>query len=158
MVKNTFWVCAPGNVSKLTLISRKTKRGYISLPTLQIQMSKGVTITSTVCLVLGKYVFGCQNVHIFDFKPNSLQNLDQGRKEGGARGAHFPGCRIPMGGAKTSNNVTSTFFNTGLPLHLPPTDFRFEHGGAKLAFCLGRHLTSLRPDLDCSAWNLQAKI
>jgi len=47
-----------------------------------------------------------------------------------------------MGAPKTPNNVTSTFFNT---VHLLPKDLGFEHGGAKLAFCPGPNLTSLRP-------------
>jgi len=46
------------------------------------------------------------------------------------------------GTPKSPNNVTSTSFNT---VHLLPKDLRFEHGGAKLASCPGRHLTSLRP-------------
>jgi len=37
-----------------------------------------------------------------------------------------------------TNNVTSTF-NT---MHLLPKDLNFEHGGAKLASCPGRNLTS----------------
>jgi len=43
---------------------------------------------------------------------------------------------------KCPDNVTGTFFNT---VYLVRKDLRFEHGGAKLASCLGRHLTSLRP-------------
>ena len=51
-------------------------------------------------------------------------------------------------GAKSSNNITSTFFNT---VNLLPKELRFEHGSAKLASCPGRHLTS-----SCSlAWALQ---
>jgi len=73
----------------------------------------------------------------------------------GVKGAHFPGRRVTMwrqitvGGAewlrgapKSPNDVTSTFFNT---VHLLPKDLSFEHGGAKLASCPGRHSTSLRP-------------
>ena len=37
---------------------------------------------------------------------------------------------------KSPNNLTSTFFNT---VRLLPKDLRFEHGGAKLASCPGRH-------------------
>jgi len=51
------------------------------------------------------------------------------------------GRRITAGSLKRSSNVASTFFNT---VHLFSKDFRFEHGGAKLASCPGRHLTSLR--------------
>jgi len=39
---------------------------------------------------------------------------------------------------KRPNNVTSTFFNT---VNLLRKGLRFEHGGAKLASCSGRHLT-----------------
>jgi len=45
------------------------------------------------------------------------------------------------GGAENLNRITSAFFNT---VYLLPKDLRFEHGGAKLASCPGRHLTSLR--------------
>jgi len=45
-----------------------------------------------------------------------------------------------MWAPKSPNNVTSTCFNTE---HLLPKDIRFKHGGAKLASCPGRHLTSL---------------
>ena len=57
---------------------------------------------------------------------------------------------------KSPKNVKSTFFNTARFLleHL-----RFEHGGAKLASCPGRHLTSLRPwrlhNNDNTEWNTQ---
>ena len=47
-----------------------------------------------------------------------------------------------LGAPKNPNNVTNTFFNT---VHLLPKDLRFEHGGAKLTSCPGRHVTSLRP-------------
>ena len=43
--------------------------------------------------------------------------------------------------------VTSTFINT---VHLPPKRLKFEYGGAKLASCPGRHLTSLR---SCTQWS-----
>jgi len=49
----------------------------------------------------------------------------------GGKGGTIP--RAP----KSPNNVTRTFFNT---IHLLPKDIRFEHGGAKLACCPGRHL------------------
>ena len=57
------------------------------------------------------------------------------------RVAQFPGRRINMGGAENPNSITSAFFNA---MHLIPKDLRFEHGGAKVASCPGRHLTSLR--------------
>jgi len=51
--------------------------------------------------------------------------------------------------AKNPNNVTSTFFNT---VHWVQKAIRFEHGGAKLDSCPGRHQASLRP---CVLWILQ---
>jgi len=52
-------------------------------------------------------------------------------------------CAEPVRGAPENiNNVTSTFFSEVLLL---PKDLRFEHGGAKLASCPGRHLTSAHP-------------
>jgi len=73
----------------------------------------------------------------------------------GARGHDSPGAESLWGGAasilgtpksagapKIPNNVTSAFFNT---VHLLPNDLKFENGGAELASCPGRHLTSLRP-------------
>jgi len=52
--------------------------------------------------------------------------------------------------SKTSNKVASTFFNT---VHLLLKDLRFARGGAKLASCPGRHLTSLRPSNSLPFWN-----
>jgi len=72
----------------------------------------------------------------------ALESDEQGHNEGVPREAQFPGLRVTMGAPKSSNNVTSTFFNT---VHLLPKGLRFEHGAAKLASCTGRHLTSLRP-------------
>jgi len=56
---------------------------------------------------------------------------DQGRNDGGAKGAQFPGRRITMGAPnqcgerrkvlKTSQVLSST-------AHLLPKDFRLEHG------------------------------
>jgi len=59
---------------------------------------------------------------------------------------HSVGRRMTAGGAekKSPSNVTSTFFSA---VHLPSKDVRFEYGGAKLASCPGRQLTSLRPCL-----------
>jgi len=52
------------------------------------------------------------------------------------------GGQITAGALKSLNNVTSTFFIT---VHLLLKDLRLERGGARLASCTGRHLTSLRP-------------
>jgi len=60
----------------------------------------------------------------------------------GDKGDTIPRAPNHYGAPKSPNNVTSTVFNT---VHLLPKDRRFEHGGAKLASCPGRHLTSLRP-------------
>jgi len=53
-----------------------------------------------------------------------------------------PGAESLRRASKSSNNVTITFFNR---VHLLPKALMFEHGGAKLASCLGRHLTFLCP-------------
>ena len=58
------------------------------------------------------------------------------------RGQNAPRETIHCGASKSLNNVASAFFNT---VHLLPKDLRFEHGGAKLASCPGRHLTYVRP-------------
>jgi len=57
---------------------------------------------------------------------------------------HYGGAESLQWAPKSPNNVASTFFNT---VCLLPEDLRFEHGGAKLASCPGRCLTSLRPCL-----------
>jgi len=49
---------------------------------------------------------------------------------------------MTAGASKSPNNVTDTFFNT---VHLLPKDLRLERGGAKVACCPRRQLTSLRP-------------
>jgi len=49
---------------------------------------------------------------------------------------------MSAGSPKSPNSFTSTFFNR---VNFLPKDLRFEHGGAKFAYCPGRHLTSLRP-------------
>jgi len=40
-----------------------------------------------------------------------------------------------------ADHIASTFFNT---VNLLSKKLRFDHGGAKLVFCPGRYLTSLR--------------
>ena len=114
-----------------------------------------------------------------DVFPNLNMSYSQGVRgvtTGGARVAQFPGRQITMGAVpqkfplpyrrgrsyhcggtellreapKSPNNVTSTFFNT---VNLLPKKLRFDHGGAKLDFCPGRHLTSLRPCLQCKVNN-----
>jgi len=67
----------------------------------------------------------------------------------GARGRNSPsaeslwGRETTAGGTespKSPNSVTSTLFNT---VHLLPKDLTFEHGGAKLASCPGRHVSRM---------------
>ena len=76
------------------------------------------------------------------------EDNSSGVTKGGKGGHNFPGAeslwkrQITAGASKGPDNVTSTFFNTA---YLPRKDLRFEHGGAKLASCPGRHLTSLYP-------------
>ena len=65
-----------------------------------------------------------------------------GGSEWGQGEHNSPGAESLRGVPKSSNNVTSAFFNT---VRLLPKGLIFEHGGAKLASCPGRHLTSLRP-------------
>jgi len=74
----------------------------------------------------------------------------QGRNERGKAGAiprapsHYRGAKSLRAASKSPNNVTSTFFDT---IHFLPKNLNFEHVGAKLASCPGRHLISLRPCL-----------
>jgi len=78
----------------------------------------------------------------------SLLLYTQGPNEGEKGGTipralnHYGTRRMTAVGAENPNNITSTFFNT---VHLLPNDLKFEHGGAKLTCCPGRHQTSLRP-------------
>ena len=65
----------------------------------------------------------------------AVEGLQWGHKQGRNEKVNIP--RAP----KSPNDVSSTFFNA---LYLLPKDLRFEHGGAKLASCPGRQLTSLR--------------
>jgi len=55
---------------------------------------------------------------------------------------HYGGAEWLRGAPESPNKVRNTLFNTA---HLLPKDLRFKHGGAKLASCPRRHLTSLRP-------------
>ena len=65
---------------------------------------------------------------------------------GPGRGVPRRGHNVPsnksLGALKSPYNVAGTFFNT---LHLLPKDLRFEHGGAELVSCPGRHLIPLHP-------------
>jgi len=75
---------------------------------------------------------------LFDLENSALGN---GGVTKGERGHNSPGVKSLREPPKSPNNVTSTFFNT---VHLRPKDLRFEHKGAKLVSCSGRHQTPLR--------------
>ena len=71
----------------------------------------------------------------------ALFHLSRGVTTGGGKGGTIPRAPNSYGGAeslwgapKSSNKVTSTFFNA---VQLVPKDLRFAHGGAKLASCPG---------------------
>jgi len=76
------------------------------------------------------------------------QIMNKGVTSGGKRGTiprapnHCEDAESLRKAPKSPNIVTSTLFNT---VHLLPKDLRYEHGGAKLAPCHRRHLTSLCP-------------
>jgi len=75
-------------------------------------------------------------------KVKPLCDLENSALErGGKRGHNSLGVESLRGPSKSPNHVTSIFFNT---VRLRPKDLRFEHGGAKLVSCSGRHLTPLR--------------
>jgi len=102
--------------------------------------------------------------YFYDVKKPLLQNVNNervivcipGRIEGDKEGAipratsHYGApnqcSERPMaaGVPASPNNVTSTFFNME---HTLPKDLSFAYGGAKLASCPGRNLSSLRPCL-----------
>jgi len=112
--------------------------------------------------LMGAKLASCPGRHITSLRPCSLLRythnflvLPRGVTREGQGGHNSPGAewlrglRITSGDAeslrgppKSLNNVTSTFFNKG---HLLPKDLKFEHGGAKLAPCHGRHPNSLCP-------------
>ena len=100
-------------------------------------------------------VFVCYSSCFIFFKTQQNQLTfirSQGRNEGGMipwAPNHYGERRMTAGALKSPNNVTSALFNA---VHLLPKDLKFEHGGAKLASCPGRCLTSLRPcTLVCDA-------
>jgi len=66
-----------------------------------------------------------------------------GRNDGG-KGATIPQATNHYGGTEKSQQSHKYFLFFSI-LHLLSKNLRFEHGGAKLASCPGRHLTSLRP-------------
>jgi len=65
----------------------------------------------------------------------------QRRNEGGKEGAILWAPNL-CGGRRKVPTMSQVLSSTA---HLLPKDARFEHGGAKLVSCPGRHLTSLRP-------------
>ena len=66
----------------------------------------------------------------------------QGRNEGGKGGTISQATNHYWGTEKSQQSHKYFLFNI---VHLLSKNLRFEHGGAKLASCPGRHLTSLRP-------------
>jgi len=81
-----------------------------------------------------------------------LRGVTMGRKGGIIPRApnHCVGRQMSAGSPKSPNSFTRTFCNT---LHFLPKDLRCKHGGAKLASCPGRHLTSLRPWMSLLQFN-----
>jgi len=86
---------------------------------------------------------------------------NQGRNERSARGAQFPGRWITAGGYEWLRGATNDCGGrrkvatmsqvlSSIQYICFQKDHRIEHGGAKLASCPGRHLTSLRPWRQCS--------
>jgi len=81
-------------------------------------------------------------------RPKFIVILNQGRNERGQwghnslRAESLWGDKLLQEAPKSPNNVTSTFFNTA---NLLLKELSFDRGGAKLAFCPGRHLTTLFP-------------
>jgi len=57
-------------------------------------------------------------------------------------GGEIPPAPGHYGGAEKSQQFQTQFLQYS---NFLAKDLRFEHGGAKLASCPGRHLTSLRP-------------
>ena len=95
----------------------------------------------------------CENCSVFflshvcwpSFGAVHMSNVYQWRIEGGKMGT-IPRAPNHWVAPKRPNNVASTFFNT---VHLLMKHLRFEHVRAKLVYCSGCHLTSVRP---CFAW------
>ena len=73
---------------------------------------------------------------------HQVRGVMRGAMGGTTSRAPTMGAPNHCGGDENPNNVTNTFLNT---VNLLPKEFMFEHGGAKLASCPGRHLTSLSP-------------
>jgi len=67
----------------------------------------------------------------------------QGRNEG-EKGDTIPQATNHYWGTEKSQQSHKYFLFVNI-VHLLSKNLRFEHGGAKLASCPGRHLTSLRP-------------
>jgi len=71
----------------------------------------------------------------------AAQFVEKCRTRGVTRGAQCPGAES-LGALKSPNNAASFFFNAG---HLLPKDLSFKYGGANLASCPGRNITSVCP-------------
>jgi len=65
----------------------------------------------------------------------------------GGKGSTIPGAPNQYEGRRKFQQYHMCFLHA---IHLLPKDLRFEHGGAKVASCPGRHLTSLGLGCTCS--------
>jgi len=72
----------------------------------------------------------------------------RGVTRGGKAGA-IPRAPNHCGGSRKVPTMSQVLSSTA---YLLPKDIRFEHGGAKLAYCPGRHLTSLGPWCRVRVW------
>ena len=96
------------------------------------------------------WVFTKAVPRIYHHAPSLSQAFDAWRKSGIDSGVNYYDLGVATRGEgetiprepKSPTNVTSTSFNT---VHWLPNAIRFEHGGAKLASCPGRHQASLCP-------------
>ena len=67
----------------------------------------------------------------------------QGRNDGG-KGGTIPQATNHYWGTEKSQRSHKYFLSLNI-VHLLSKNLKFEHGGAKLASCPGRHLASIRP-------------
>ena len=104
-----------------------------------------VSVVWCVKVSMDIQLFQCQHA-LTSFILATFIPTGRGVTRGGQGGHNSPGAESLRGAPKSPNSVTNTL------LHLLPKDLGFVHGGARLASCPGRHLTSLRPcpqDLRC---------
>ena len=109
------------------------------------------TFVGSLCKILAVLCSKIANVHgievhdirswksyhfrkIFRFFLHNTRGVTRGEREHNSSAES-------LRGAKKSQQCDKHFFKT---VHLLPKDLRFEHGGAKLVSCPGRHLTTAR--------------